>query len=236
MLRNGGMLIDVSMRPAARPRSAAGARAGACHARAVSGRCECRPGAARAVEGPAGIGKTTLLDAARTLPLNRGVGVLAARGTQLEWDFSYGVVRQLLDGNRRHGPIVALAYIALAKTSGGGAGHLTTSGSATSANRYCPGSTLWRPSVSPVTPPRHLCSRSTGARSATRRGSSPRSKKRWPQRPLYPEDEPQRRRALELEELFDEELGPHIRRAFYYELLPHPELLVPLFTDDPRSA
>jgi len=52
----------------------------------------------------------------------------------------------------------------------------------------------------------------------------------WPQPPLYPEDEAQRRRALELEQFFDEELGPHIRRAFYHELLPHPELLVPLFT------
>src|SRR6187200_16551 len=53
---------------------------------------------------------------------------------------------------------------------------------------------------------------------------------RWPQ-------PAQRRRALELEEFFDEELGPHIRRAFYYELLAHPELLVPLFTHgDPVAA
>jgi glutathione S-transferase len=53
---------------------------------------------------------------------------------------------------------------------------------------------------------------------------------RWPQPPLYPEDAAERRRALDLEEFFDEELGPHIRRAFYHELLPHPDLLVPLFT------
>ncbi len=60
---------------------------------------------------------------------------------------------------------------------------------------------------------------------------------RWPQPPLYPDDPAQRRRALELEEFFDEELGPHIRRAFYFEVLPHPELLVPLFTDgDPAAA
>jgi glutathione S-transferase len=52
----------------------------------------------------------------------------------------------------------------------------------------------------------------------------------WPQPPLYPEDAAQRRHALELEEFFDEELGPHIRRAFYHELLPHPELVEPLFT------
>jgi len=53
---------------------------------------------------------------------------------------------------------------------------------------------------------------------------------RWPEPRLYPEDEAGRRRALELEEFFDEELGPHLRRAFYHELLPHPELVVPLFT------
>jgi glutathione S-transferase len=60
---------------------------------------------------------------------------------------------------------------------------------------------------------------------------------RWPAPPLYPEDAAQLRRALELEEFFDAELGPHIRRAFYHELLPHPELAVPLFTrGDPRAA
>jgi glutathione S-transferase len=60
---------------------------------------------------------------------------------------------------------------------------------------------------------------------------------RWPQPPLYPEDEAQRRRALQLEDFFDEQLGPHIRLAFYHELLPHPELLAPLFSHgDPRAA
>jgi glutathione S-transferase len=59
---------------------------------------------------------------------------------------------------------------------------------------------------------------------------------RWPQPPLYPEDPNQRRRALELEEFFDEELGPDIRRAFYYELLPYPELVVPLFTHGQSTA
>jgi glutathione S-transferase len=53
---------------------------------------------------------------------------------------------------------------------------------------------------------------------------------RWPEPPLYPEDEAERRRALELEDFFDEELGPHIRRAVYQELLPHPEMVLPLFT------
>jgi glutathione S-transferase len=54
--------------------------------------------------------------------------------------------------------------------------------------------------------------------------------KRWPQPPLYPEGEGQRQRALDLEEFFDEELGPHIRRAAYHELLDHPETVIPLFT------
>jgi glutathione S-transferase len=57
---------------------------------------------------------------------------------------------------------------------------------------------------------------------------------RWPEPPLYPEDEAERRRALELEEFFDEELGPDMRRAAYYELLTHPEMVVPLFTNGQR--
>jgi glutathione S-transferase len=59
---------------------------------------------------------------------------------------------------------------------------------------------------------------------------------RWSQPPLYPENVVQRRRALEVEEFFDEELGPHIRRAFYHELLPHPQLVVPLFTRGQPAA
>jgi glutathione S-transferase len=59
---------------------------------------------------------------------------------------------------------------------------------------------------------------------------------RWPQPALYPEDAVLRRRALELEQFFDEELGPHIRRAFYHELLPYPELVVPLFTRGQPAA
>lgn len=56
--------------------------------------------------------------------------------------------------------------------------------------------------------------------------------RRWPDPPLYPEQPTLRGQALELEEFFDEQLGPHIRRAFYAVLVNHPELLVPLFTDD----
>jgi glutathione S-transferase len=54
---------------------------------------------------------------------------------------------------------------------------------------------------------------------------------RWPKPPLYPRDEAERRRALELEDFFDEELGPHIRRATYQELIDHPDKLVPLMAD-----
>jgi glutathione S-transferase len=54
---------------------------------------------------------------------------------------------------------------------------------------------------------------------------------RWPEPPLIPENPLQRRRALRLEDYFDEELGPHIRRAVYWELLPYPDVVIPLFTD-----
>lgn len=40
---------------------------------------------------------------------------------------------------------------------------------------------------------------------------------------LYPGDRGARARALELEELFDEQLGPHIRRAWFEQLLRHPD-------------
>jgi glutathione S-transferase len=47
---------------------------------------------------------------------------------------------------------------------------------------------------------------------------------RFPEPALYPEDPEQRRRALELEEYFDEELGPHIRQLAFHELGNDPEL------------
>jgi glutathione S-transferase len=59
---------------------------------------------------------------------------------------------------------------------------------------------------------------------------------RWPEPALYPQDATLRRRAFALEEFFDEELGPHLRRAFYAELLAHPRLLVPLFTHGEPAA
>jgi DNA-binding CsgD family transcriptional regulator len=49
------------------------------------------------VQGPAGIGKTVLLEEARLLAISEGVEVLFARGDVLEQAFPYGVVRQLFE-------------------------------------------------------------------------------------------------------------------------------------------
>lgn len=49
------------------------------------------------IEGPAGIGKTRLVAAVRERAAGRGVGVLSARGGEMERDFPFGVVRQLLE-------------------------------------------------------------------------------------------------------------------------------------------
>lgn len=59
---------------------------------------------------------------------------------------------------------------------------------------------------------------------------------RWPEPRLMPENPLQRRRALRLEDYFDKELGPHIRRAVYWELLPYPDVVIPLFTDGASGA
>jgi DNA-binding CsgD family transcriptional regulator len=49
------------------------------------------------IEGPAGIGKSALLGAARAAARRRDLRVLAARGAELERDFAFGVARQLLE-------------------------------------------------------------------------------------------------------------------------------------------
>ncbi len=49
------------------------------------------------IEGPAGIGKTRLLSGLRR-SAERPLRVLAARGSELERDFAFGVVRQLFEG------------------------------------------------------------------------------------------------------------------------------------------
>ena len=54
----------------------------------------------------------------------------------------------------------------------------------------------------------------------------------FPDPPLYPLDEAERRRALELEDFFDVELGPHIRRLAFYLLLPFPDTVVAMFSQE----
>lgn len=51
-----------------------------------------------------------------------------------------------------------------------------------------------------------------------------------PDPPLYPPDATARARALALEEFFDEQLGPHIRRAVFHDLLPHADYAAALIT------
>jgi glutathione S-transferase len=43
---------------------------------------------------------------------------------------------------------------------------------------------------------------------------------------LYPKDQGERQRVEELEELFDDKLGPHTRRLAYYHLLPQRKLVM----------
>jgi DNA-binding CsgD family transcriptional regulator len=62
------------------------------------------PGGAAAlatIEGPAGIGKTRLVAAARLSAVDNGLRALGARGSELESGFPFGVVRQLLEGPLR---------------------------------------------------------------------------------------------------------------------------------------
>lgn len=58
-----------------------------------------REGAGQLVvlQGPAGIGKTRLLTVSRTEAEQAGMRVLAARGSELEREFAYGLVRQLFE-------------------------------------------------------------------------------------------------------------------------------------------
>src|SRR5437763_4416246 len=49
------------------------------------------------VEGPAGIGKTRILEAARQAAEERGMVVLASRASELDREFPFGVVRQLFE-------------------------------------------------------------------------------------------------------------------------------------------
>ena len=60
--------------------------------------------------------------------------------------------------------------------------------------------------------------------------------RRWPEPPLYPSDPEERRRALELEEYFDESCGPAARRVVFNDNLAEPEKFLGMFIgpDHPR--
>jgi DNA-binding CsgD family transcriptional regulator len=68
-------------------------------ARIEAALAEARTGSGRflVIEGPAGIGKTALLTATRRVAAEGGMRVLRSRGTELERDFAFGVVRQLFE-------------------------------------------------------------------------------------------------------------------------------------------
>jgi glutathione S-transferase len=51
---------------------------------------------------------------------------------------------------------------------------------------------------------------------------------RYPEPPLYPADPEQRRHALDLEDFFDEELGPHARVLPFHELINEPDVFAEL--------
>jgi len=52
----------------------------------------------------------------------------------------------------------------------------------------------------------------------------------WPDPPLYPSEEADRRHALELEDYFDEEAGHELRRAAFYEMRDNPDYVTALLT------
>ena len=70
------------------------------------------------VEGPAGIGKTRLVVAAGRHGRELGLTTLSARGSELERDFAYGLVRQLFEA-----PLVAASPPDRAELLAGAAGH-----------------------------------------------------------------------------------------------------------------
>jgi len=60
--------------------------------------------------------------------------------------------------------------------------------------------------------------------------------RRFPEPPLYPADPEQRRRALELEEFFDEEVGPHVRHLAFHEMRGDPDRLRAIAEETAPSA
>jgi DNA-binding CsgD family transcriptional regulator len=73
------------------------------------------------LEGPAGIGKTCLVLAAGRRGRELGLATLSARGSELERDFAYGLVRQLFEA-----PLVAASPPERAELLAGAAGRVAT--------------------------------------------------------------------------------------------------------------
>jgi glutathione S-transferase len=61
--------------------------------------------------------------------------------------------------------------------------------------------------------------------------------RQWPEPPLYPADPEERRRALDLEEYFDEQCGHDARRVLFNDNLAEPKTFVAMFSgaDRPRG-
>jgi glutathione S-transferase len=60
--------------------------------------------------------------------------------------------------------------------------------------------------------------------------------RRYPEPPLYPDDDAARRRALQIEDYFDEELGPYLRLLVLSLVLHHPEVALGAFLPDLRGG
>src|SRR5919106_1190023 len=62
--------------------------------------------------------------------------------------------------------------------------------------------------------------------------------RRWPEPPLYPADPGERSRALDLEDYFDEQCGPHLRRVLFNDNLGEPETFLAMLygADHPRMG
>ncbi|HYQ78178.1 MAG TPA: glutathione S-transferase [Solirubrobacterales bacterium] len=57
----------------------------------------------------------------------------------------------------------------------------------------------------------------------------------YPEPPLYPVDAEERARAIELEDWFDENLGPHARLLPFYELIQEPDLFAEIAAESVRG-
>jgi DNA-binding CsgD family transcriptional regulator len=96
-----------------------------------------RRGSLLLLEGPAGIGKTRLVLAAGRHGRELGLTTLTARGSELERDFAYGLVRQLFEA-----PLVAASPPERAELLAGAAGHAAALFGVTAAQEDATGALL----------------------------------------------------------------------------------------------